>query len=139
MAQTMDSVSHPVRLLGIAAVLCCALAQGATCTYPPTPITNANPVYDYNINISPVVAGTVKVEYFMALDCAAYVTYTWDALKGPYTVNALQGNPVYVRITVTADPSVDPPVPSNSATIYLNPPNAPITVLPAAPSGFKVT
>lgn len=139
MATQILRILQKVRLLGIAAALCCSLAQGATCDYPATAITNGNPVYSYNINIAPVVAGTVKVEYFTALACNPYVTYTWDSLKGPYTVSALQGTPVYVRITVTADPSVQPQVPPNSATLYLNPPNAPITVLPAAPTGFKVT
>lgn len=137
--QTLENLVSQSRLLGIAAALSCSLAHGATCDYPDVPITNGNPVYNYNINIAPVVAGTVKVEYFMSLACKPYITYTWDALKGPYIVNALQGTPVYVRITVTADPSVDPPVPSNSITIYLNPPNLPVTITPKAPTGFKVT
>jgi len=120
-------------------LLWAALAHGATCDYPSTAITNGNPVYSYNITIAPVVAGTVKVEYFTSLACNPYATYVWDALKGPYTLSALRGSPVYVRITVTADPNVQPAVPPNSATVYLNPPNAPVTVLPAAPTGFKVT
>lgn len=120
-------------------LLWAALAHGATCDYPSTALTNGNPVYSYNITIAPVVAGTVKVEYFTALACNPYATYVWDALKGPYTVNALKGTPVYVRITVTADSSVQPQVPPNSTTVFLNPPNAAITILPAAPTGFKVT
>lgn len=120
-------------------LLWAALAHGATCDYPATPLTNGNPVYSYSLNIVPVVAGTVKVEYFTSLACSPYATYTWDALKGPYTVNALKGTPVYVRITVTAASSVQPQVAPNSATLYLNPPNAAVTVIPAAPTGFKVT
>lgn len=129
------------RLLRRAALALFALmlCGGATCDYPSTAITNGNPVYSYSINIAPVVAGTVKVEYFTSLACNPYVTYVWDALKGPYTVNALKGTPVYVRITVTADSSVQPQVAPNSATLYLNPPNAAVTVIPAAPTGFKVT
>lgn len=139
MAQKMDSRSYKVRLLAIAAALFATIASAATYDYPSTAITNGNPVYSYPVNIAPVVAGTVKVEYFTSLACNPYATYVWDALKGPYTVNALKGTPVYVRITVTADSSVQPQVPPNSTTVFLNPPNAPVTILPAAPTGFKVT
>lgn len=115
-----------------------AAAVAGTCDYPSTAITNGNPVYTYNITYSPVVAGTIKVEYFTQLACNPYATYTWDTLKGPYTVSVLQGSPVYVRITVTADHSVQPTVPSNIAVYYFAPPKAPAVVVPAAPTGFKV-
>lgn len=113
-------------------------SHASICDYPSTAITNGNPVYTYNITYSPVVAGTIKVEYFTQLACNPYATYTWDTLKGPYTVSVLQGSPVYVRITVTADHSVQPTVPSNIAVYYFAPPKAPAVVVPAAPTGFKV-
>lgn len=143
MATQKMQVMRKVSLLGRAAVasLCLAsasLCSASICNYPATAITNGNPVYTYNITYSPVVAGTIKVEYFTQLACDPYVTYTWDTLKGPYTVSVLQGSPVYVRITVTADHSVQPTVPSNIAVYYFAPPKAPAVVVPAAPTGFKV-
>jgi hypothetical protein len=113
-------------------------AWGAICDYPATSLTNGNPLYSYTLAISPVVAGSIKVEYLTSLTCTPYQTLL-EPLTATIVVTALQGSPHYVRITVTADPSVQPPVQSSSTIVFLNPPNKPLVIGPAAPTGFKVT
>lgn len=121
--------------LGLLAFMLCA---GATCDIPTAPYRNDLQHYTYTLAVAPVVSGTIRIEYLTDLSCQPYAFYTWP-ITANFPVWAIQGIPVYVRITVTADSSVQPQVPPNSTTVFLNPPNAAITILPAAPTGFKVT
>ena len=133
----MQTLTKP-RLLGIAAALWCSLGWGATCDFPSVPLTDNNPLYTYTLAIAPVVKGTVKVEYFTDLACAPYQSYS-EPITATLDVTALKTHTVYVRLTVTADSSVQPAPASSIAIIRLNPPNAAVIIAPAAPTGFKVT
>jgi hypothetical protein len=91
----------------------------------------------FTIDYTPKVAGTLKIDYVInSSPVVQSYSLTLDPLKGPYTMDCVIGPVTYIHFTLTAKDGSMAPLTSTWKIHY---PDAPVQVLPAAPTAFKVT
>lgn len=128
------------RLAAIA--LCLITASHAATPPPPAPLTLEQALQrvgvNYKIDCGLRFPGTATLEMYDVINVRPYWTLTVNLTDMPLTQTVYSGGPAVVYIRVTCAAASGTPAMAR-ATYKFHYPEAPLLLLPSAPTGIKVT